>query len=223
MRSIFLSVLVLISIKLFSQENNLILKGGVLKSYMEAQNFTAHNTRTYGTVVAFGFEHILKAKVSFTAEVYYNQRGYGYEYTFPSGTGYSFQGLTVLTKSKFNYLSFPLRIGFQNGRKGYGFAKVGAAPGILISANERYPFIDSYTFQGYRERDLKSEYTKGDLTFMFEIGGGYKFKQGFSVFGAVGYQTAIKRVTFIEIPSSKRLFNGANLMVGAKYNLKGKH
>jgi len=121
--------------------------------------------------------------------IIYNQRGFTEDFDINFGLDRG------LCKFNYDYLSFPVKIGLNRGRKIYGFLNTGLIPSILINAWATEPYYSNHEYSGMETTNVKSKVTKFDIAGLVEIGGGYKFKDKYLLFTSFVFQRNFTKIT----------------------------
>ena len=195
------------------------VKGSVNLTNISSSDIRNTDYRT-GLSSGITYEYLFGKHYSLGADIIYNQRGFRDYLTLTDNTGNP-TGEKAIYKYNYDYLSIPIKTGFNIGNTFYSFANIGLIPSILVNAKTFLPPFDINAKVGGSDViDLTNKVTKFDLAGLIEIGGGYKFKNRYWLFSSIGYQQSITTITNSEyFANSKIRHNGMNLTVGMKYAL----
>jgi hypothetical protein len=182
MRYIFLLILTITSLSVTSQTHQVGIKGGENWSNMISRNvLPVKSYSRKGIAVGITYDYILKKYYSTGVDIIFNQRGF------------SINGV----KFNYDYLAFPLKIGFNYGRKVYGFTNIGFTTSIILKAIAIEP--DHYEFGQLihgRSYNDTNEVNKFDFGGLIEIGCGYKFKERYWVFSSFSFDNSFKVISY---------------------------
>lgn len=201
-------------------QNQLIgVSAGMNFSNVNSKDFVTH-FRT-GFTAGLNYEYLYKSNFSLGADLIYNQRGFINKIILTDESGFS-TGEEYPTDFIYNYISVPLKVGFNSGDKVYVFSNIGIIPSFLLEAKTVLPRIDNdLNVTGYETFDLSSNASNFDLGGLLEIGGGYKFKNGLWLYTSLTYQHSFTTISNREYLTNSTLrHNGALLSFGLKYALK---
>lgn len=220
MKNELLIIVIIISLKVAGQTPLIGLKGGVNFPNITASNFITQSDPRKGLTAGLTYELLFEKDFSIGADLIYNQRGFTNDFVIfddlgnPSDEKY---------KSKFNYdyISLPIKAGFNTGTKLYGFTNIGVIPSLLVDARSTLPTFDSdAVFTGNKTFDVTELVSKFDFAGLLELGGGYKFKGRYWLFTAFSYQVSFTTISNSEyFTNSKIRNNGMALTIGLKYAL----
>lgn len=195
----------------FGQNHFIGIKGG----------FTQTNAPTYenylsrkGFLSGFSYDLTTKRKISFGAELLYEQRGFINKFYLYTGVG----NKDYSSHSNYNYISLPIKIGFKSSNRFFVYGNVGTIPAILVNANYNTYLFKNQEYVGDTTISLLKNGRSVDLSLFTEIGCGFKINKNFSVVSSFR-----KQFTFLSFKlnnqSSSFQYSGINLSLGVKYNL----
>lgn len=221
MKNVFLFILTITTLKIVGQNHFVGIKGGANKTNISSSNFTnQHNSRT-GLSAGLSYEFLFKKRFSVGADLMYSQRGFTDYIVFTDDFGNP-TGEKYAIKLNYNYISLPIKTGFNIGNKVYGFANIGVIPSFLVNAKTIVPTFDiEKKLTGNEVFDVTNQVAKFDFAGLAEIGGGYKFKNRYWLFSSFSYQHSFTTITNSNyFPNSKIRHYGMTLNLGLKYALK---
>jgi len=217
MRTISLLFLTITTITVSGQNHLLGVKGGVNWANIAADkssNIRSDYSYKAGLAIGLTYDFLFKKHFSTGADINYNQRGGKMDGSYIDNFGRIIRGSTTL---KFDYLTIPLKAGFNYGKTIYGFADIALTPSILFDAKSvTYTGVNySGTEQTY---DITSMVKKFDIGGLVEIGGGYKFKDRYWLYSSFSYQHSFTNNSVISINSEiiKLKHYGMTLNLGLK-------
>lgn len=199
-------------------QNHLIgIKGGGNSTNITSNNFvTQHDNRT-GLSAGLTYEYLFKKHFSVGADFIYNQRGFTNDIIFTDDFGNP-TGEKYTTKFNYDYVSLPIKTGFNIGNKLFGFTNIGVIPSLLVNAKSIFPtFNADGKLSGNETFDVTNRVSKFDFAGIAEIGAGYKFKNRFWFFTSFAYQYSFTTITNSEYFSNSKIrHNGITLSIGLK-------
>jgi len=219
MRNIFLFFLALTTITVNGQNHLFGVKGGAGANWTEvtATNFLKDRNYRTGMAIGLTYDYLFKKHFSAGVDIIYNQRGFTNDIIFTDDLGNP-TGRKEIIKFNYDYLTVPLKVGFNYGKTVYGFANIGLTPSILVDAKTITPTID---FNGIiipsETSNITSRVNKFDIGGLVEIGGGYKFKGRYWLFTSFSYQHSFTTITNSDyFANSKIRHYGMTLNLGLK-------
>lgn len=223
MKNILLLILTLLTIKVTGQNHLIGVKGGVNWTNIKSNNFLSQiNYRTTLTP-GITYEYCINKNFCIGADFIYNQRGFHVDYNFTDEFGNP-NSETYSVKYNYDYISLPIKAGFNFGTKLYGFTNIGIISSLLVDAKTTMPnFNWDGVFQGNMTYDVKNRVSKFDFAGFAEIGGGYKLNERSYVYTSFLLQHSFTKITnsnYFEY--SKIWHHGMSLNVGFKYSLTKK-
>jgi hypothetical protein len=217
MRNIILFFLTITTITVRGQNHLLGVKGGANWTEVTATNFS--NDRNFGTGLAIGltYDYLFKKHFSAGADIIYNQRGFTNDIIFTDDLGNP-TGRKEIIKFYYDYITMPLKVGFNYGKTVYGFANLGLTPSILVDAKTITPTYDyNGTVITGETSNITNEVNRFDIGGLVEIGGGYKFKGRYWLFSSFSYQHSFTTITNSDyFANSKLRHYGMTLNLGLK-------
>jgi len=217
MKQIFLIILTITTFKVAGQNHLFGVKGGVNWTNITTSNFVnQHDFRT-GISAGLTYEYLFKKYFSVGADLIYNQRGYTNDIVFTDNLGNP-TGEKYTINFNYDYVSLPIKTGFNIGNKFYGFTNIGVIPSLLVDAKTVTPTFNTVgKVTGNETFDVTSRVTKFDFAGLAEIGGGYKFKNRYWLFTSFAYQYSFTTFTNSEYFSNSKIrHNGMTLTIGLK-------
>ncbi len=185
---LFLSILTSFSCEIYAQNYYLGYNYGFSWNGVKSNGNpigTSQNNFCTGLI----FEVITKKKLRLGAEILYEKRGFnlGYAVIFNNFderflTNYHYQ----------NYLSIPLKIGYQTGNKIYGYGDIGLAPAFNLKSTFKYPKIDSSSnIIGEITENEQLEIRPFDLSALIDFGVGYNLTEKISILSSIRIQKSL--------------------------------
>jgi len=217
MKNILLIILTIATLKVAGQNHLIGVKGGVNSTNITSSNFISQSDSRTGLTAGLTYEFLFKKHFSIGADLIYNQRGFTNDLVFTDNLGNP-TGEKFTSKFNYDYISLPIKTGFNIGTKLYGFTNIGVIPSLLVDAKTITPTFDSDAkFTGNETFDVTNRVSKFDFAGLVEIGGGYKFKGRYWLFTSFSYQHSFTTITNSEyFANSKIRHNGMALTIGLK-------
>ena len=221
MRNLFLLVFIFVAAIEVNGQNHFIgVKGG--PSWTTANGYGNDYKDDFRTKLTMGFtyDYFFKKHFSIGADLLYDQRGLAYaDFPLTDEDGRDF-GQKMLTMRNYNYISVPLKAGFNYGEKLFGFANICLVPSWLVYAENTFLIANSDgSISASRTSSITENAKKFDLGGLLEIGGGYKFGR-YWLYSSVSYQHSFINVENYSIFNNPTLLYGFKLNLGFKYALK---
>jgi len=217
MKIIFLFILTIATLKVTGQNHLIGVKGSANSTNVVSSNFLSQTDPRTGLSAGLTYEFLIKKQFSIGVDLIYNQRGFTDDIVFTDNLG---NPTSVKYTSKFNYdyVSLPLKSGFNIGNKLYGFTNIGLIPSLLIDAKMTIPSIDlDLNLTGEKILDVTNLVSKFDLAGLVEIGGGFKINGHYWLFASFSYQHSFTTITNSDyFANSKIRHNGMALTMGLK-------
>jgi len=220
MKHIFLIILTITTLKVAGQNHLIGVKGGANWTNITSSNFLNQNEYRTGLSAGLTYEYLLKKHFSVGADLKYNQRGFTNAIIFTDNLGNPTDEKHT-TKFNYDYVSLPIKTGFNIGNKFFGFTNIGVIPSLLVNAKTTMPtFNTDGKVTGNETFDVTNRVTKFDFAGLAEIGGGYKFKNRYWLFTSFVYQNSFTTITNSEyFVNSKLKHTGMTLTLGLKCSL----
>ena len=146
----------------------------------------------------------------------YAQRGFTSTIPFINSNGYM---TPPNSSSQFNYdyLSLPVKAGYQLGEKFHGFLNLGVVPSILVDAETIIENMNTGKSESYSQTDRVNKF---DLAALLELGAGFKIKERYNFFASAGYQNSFISSTTDNYFSSTKMYHyGFTFSLGLKYSI----
>lgn len=217
MKHKLLIILTITTLKVVGQNQFVGVKGGVNMTNITSSNFLIKTESRIGLTAGLTYEYLFKKDFSIGADLIYNQRGFTNEVVFNDNLGNP-TGDKSKTKFNYDYVSLPLKTGYNFGTKLFGFTNIGVIPSLLVNAKMITPTVDpNGKVTGSETFDVTNRVSKFDLAGLIEVGGGYKFNGRYWLFTSFSYQHSFTSITNADyFAGSKIRNNGMALTIGLK-------
>ncbi len=218
MKKILILIFTISTLQVAAQNHLIGVKAGVNSTNITSSNFSSQNDSRTGVTAGLIYEFLFNKHFSIGADFIYNQRGFTNDIVFTDNLGNP-TGEKYTTKFNYDYISLPIKTGFNIGTKLYGFTNIGVIPSLLVDAKITTPtFGTDKKFTGNETIDHTNLVSKFDFAGLIEIGGGYKFNERYWLFTSFSYQHSFTTITNSDyFANSKRRHNGINLSIGLKF------
>jgi hypothetical protein len=217
MKNLLLIILTISTLKVVGQNHLIGVKGGVNSTNITSSNYLSQSDSRTGLTAGLTYEFLFKKHFSIGADLIYNQRGFTNDRVFTDNLGNP-TGEKYTTTFNYDYVSLPIKTGFNIGTKLYGFTNIGVIPSLLVDAKTTTPTFDTDAkFTGNETFDVTNRVSKFDFAGLVEIGGGYKLNGRYWLFTSFSYQYSFTTITNSDyFANSKIRHNGMNLTIGLK-------
>ena len=219
MKKIFFTLLVLFSISSFAQNHFLGLQFGLNSSRAYGVSYVENDKNINLFAAGMTYNYQFKNNILLGSGLFYDSRGSINEISLTNDEGIVLE--IVDMRSKFSYLSIPLKAGYQIGQKWSGFAYLGLVPSYLLKAESMFPGVNA-SDDDYEERviDIMEGLNKFDLSAMIELGSNYQLNDKLALYISGSYQRGITEV-YKNADSPFIKHYRFNISLGVKYALKG--
>lgn len=207
---IFITIILsIVSLNVLGQNHLFGLKGGLNLTNISSSNFMNDTDSRTGFSGGLSYEYILDNRVSFGADIIFNQRGFSNDLIVRDNFGNP-TGEVITTHFNYDYLSIPIRTGKYFGEKTFGFGQIGIVPSILM---------DAKTIPGSDAAIVTDRVTKFDFAGLIELGAGHKFNRLWLCVSAA-YQHSFTTITNSNyFADSKIRHKGLTFSFGLRYQL----
>ena len=202
------------------QKHLIGIQGGLnFTNFTSKEGFANKSTKT-GFIGGITYDQMLTKKYVLEIDVLYSQRGVNDQFSIIDDYGqYSGQ---VETEMNYDYLSFPVKIGYKLGNKLKIIPKIGIVPAAIIKAEITSPTFggNGGIVTGKETIDHKEYVSKFDFGGILELGIETDLTKNIIFFSNLNYKHSL--TTF----SNSDYFNGQDMRhygfsfaVGIKYRL----
>jgi len=219
MRQILIFLFILISSVALGQKHLIGLQGGLnFTNFTSKENFENTTSRT-GFIGGITYDFMLTEKYRIGVDILYSQRGVKDKFILIDDFG-TYMG-EVDTEMNYDYLSIPIKFGYELGGKIKLIPKIGIVPAIAIKAEMTSPTVDGNGFVTGQETIDHTDYvSKFDFGGMVEFGIETELTKNIIFCSNLNYKHSL--TTF----SNSDYFDGQNMRhygfsvaVGLKYKL----
>lgn len=201
----------------YSQSQNHLVGAYVGLNRFNARPASGFNETTRGItpIMGLSYQYMINEKFSLGIDAAYDVRRFYNPITFQ----FTWQD-PYNAEYRLNYLSMPLKAGYNFGNKIFGFVNLGAVPSYLLSGTATMPeLFNRNGVISEQVLDLTATTKRLDISGIAELGGGLKF-DSIWVYTCLAYQPGLMNINNSEDPlSSKVRLHGFLLSLGMRYVL----
>lgn len=217
MKRLFIILFVLFCISSFAQNHYVGAQFGLNSSRAFGVDFVENNKNINLFSAGLTYNYQFKNNILLGSGLLYDPRGSLSKISLTNEEG--IVQAKVDMKSRFNYFSIPLKVGYQFGQKWSGFAYLGLLPSYLLNAENTFPEVN--TFDGSYEDehiDVTESMNRFDLSAMLELGSNYQLNDKLALYITGSYLRGITEV-YKNADSPFIKYYRFNISLGAKYKL----
>jgi hypothetical protein len=185
---LFLSILTGFSFEIYSQNYYLGYKYGISWNGVNSNgNLIGTSQNNFSTGLTF--DVITNKRLRLGSEILFEKRGFnlGYSVIFNN-----FDERLLINYHYQDYLSIPLKIGYQTGNKIYGYGDFGLVPAFNLKSTFKYPKTDnSFNIIGEITENEQLEIRPFDLSALIDFGVGYNFTEKISILCSIRIQKSL--------------------------------
>lgn len=220
MKNILLITFVITSLGLTAQMHLIGLKGGVNFANISATNFSKSMANPLGLSGGVTYDYLINSYLSVGIDVLYQQRGFQSNSIFTNDEGEQI-GTSLKSQFNYDYVTVPIKIGFNYGEKLYVFGNVGVTPALLIRAVTTIPpfEIAEIKMKGQRVNSTRNV-NQFDIGAFLEIGVGYKLNNRYWIYasGTLNHSViAFNNANYF--PASNLKHRSISAYLGVKYRI----
>jgi opacity protein-like surface antigen len=222
MKKTFLIALALLILKTYGQNHFIGIDAGIYWASIASKDFISKPNFKTDFAGGISYEYFFNKNVSIGGGIQYNSRGFVIKSETKSADNTAEN--EHKSKTAFNYVTLPLKLGFSFGNKFLGFAKIGVIPAILVKAQETIPVVnDNGEVTENHTENLTSKVRKMDIVGMVEIGGGYRISNQCRLKLSISYQHGFSSITTDNYHPNTTIRNrGIHLSLGLAWAITAK-
>jgi hypothetical protein len=218
-KHLLILVFIITTCNTYGQNYSIGVIAGYKNSNVKSENFGNTKSRK-GIELGLSLEKNLGKKIFSEVGLLYSQKGFVLEGPFTDLTGQP-TGLISITHLNYNYISLPLKIGFNYGNKISGFINIGLAPSLLLNSNHTTEAIEGIVEEV--SGSTTESVSKFDIGGLIELGGKYKLSNWCFLFSSVELESSFISISNEEYFREESIKHyGINIKVGLKYALLNK-
>lgn len=222
MKVILTIIIVSINLIAISQSNYIGLKGGVNWCNQTGNNYFKNSESiqrfSFGIDYAFRFKNNLKIG----GNILYSQTGFKLPFEFTDEFGNPINVRPVYSEFLYDYLSIPIKVGYEYGNKGFVYGNIGMATSFLLNAKTISPVLNENLEEvGRTENEITDQVAPIELGGIIEIGFGHTFFEKIGVYVEGNFHHGLTTITTKDYFSGKTIYNyraSANLGIRYKIN-----
>jgi hypothetical protein len=209
-----LIIFFLLSISVNGQNYFIGIKAGANFTNVKDNIFDDKEFKT-GLCTGLSFDYLFRNKISISSDLLYTQKGFGNYFYFGDKINEpEINGGPEILYFHYNYLSIPIKTGYQVGEKFHGFGNIGLAPSFLI--NSKMVFENNKSIK-------VDKVTKFDLAGQIEMGCAYQFKEKINIYSSISYMHSFTYLSNENYFGSGNIRSyGITISLGLKYKIKRK-
>jgi hypothetical protein len=226
MKILFTLIIVSINLTAISQIHLLGIKGGV--NWCDQAGTFFKNTATiqrYSIGLDYGFQ--FKNNLKIGGNVLFSQTGFKDPLIFTDEFGNPIDRDPVYTNFLYDYLSIPLKLGYEYGNKGFVYGNVGIVTSLLLKSTTTAPVFDeNFNEIGRNESDVTNNVSPIELGGLVEIGFGYTFFGKLGLYVEGNFHHGFTTVSSNEYFLGKTILNyraSANVGIRYKFTTHNRH
>lgn len=216
--SVAISFLML-SLNGLGQTQYLGFEAGATRTSINGKNFMENNDFRTGWTGGLVYQRQFDNNFILGTGLSYIEKGFNNELAYTDYEGNPREPLgETITSFNYNYLSIPIKGGFQFGSKWAGFVNLGLVSSFLVHASVHEPGIEGII--DARKTNVTDWVSRFDLGGLGEIGISYELFNSFVISSTLAYQQSITSVTNEGYFSQSKIRHyGTSLSVGLKYRM----
>ena len=221
MKRILTILLISLTISAFGQEHFVGVQAGLNFTNLTAkESFNDTEMRT-GFIGGVNYELKVSSKFRLGIDILYSQRGFNDKITLMNEYGVNI-GENEDFKFNYDYISIPIKAGYELGNKIKIIPRIGIVPSFLHEAKVIIPNFDSngnvIEYETIKHTDLVSNFDLGGLV---ELGFESKLSDNILLCPALTYKHSLTTFSNSDyFDGSKMRHYGFSISLGLKYKLK---
>ncbi|PTB91898.1 hypothetical protein C9994_14785, partial [Marivirga lumbricoides] len=195
------------------QKHSIGLKSGINWANANTGDLIKNTSGRKGMNAGLSYRYRINSNINAGAEMLYSQKGFQTDLNYVDADG---NAATIDMEFNYDYLSLPLKVGFQKGNTISTFVNIGVVPSILLHAETVTPAII-----GLAETstvDVTENVAQFDFAGLAEFGVNFQLPGSFVLSTSVAYQHSFTTVTTSEYFRGQRINHyGLSLSLGVNY------
>lgn len=215
MKTLITLTLLIVSTLIHAQTHSIGAKAGVSFTNITNLQSTLPFLYKVGAIGGFGYEVQFKNTLVVSTGLMYNSFGFDNQFTY--------SGDTYKSSSYYDYLSIPIKFGFQTKDKVFAFGNLGIAFSLLINQNGILRVYDpNGVIQSTTNSNGTDLVTKFDFLGMVEFGVGYKINDKFCLYNSISFRHSVTETKEYPSATGGHRNYGISLILGFKYTFQNK-
>ncbi len=219
MKKLFITLLVLFSVSSFAQNHFVGAQLGMNLSNVYGTDYSKELEFLSSFSAGLTYDFELKNNILLGSGLLYERKGSQSELIIIDDEGYSLGEYSY--KTRYSYLSLPLKTGYQIGQEWTGYFYLGLVPAYLLEAHNAAPtFYNNEVSEGDKKTDITDIVNVFELSGLLELGSAYRLNSKWAIFINSSYLmgfTPIYKDSDSPHPKNHRI----NISLGVKYALNG--
>ena len=220
MKTLLSIIVVAISFTGISQSHYLGIKGGI--NWCNQSGDLFKNTKgltRFSAGLDYGFK--FKNNLKIGGNILYSETGFKYKTIFTDDYGNPITNGISYSDFHFNYLSIPIKVGYEYGNKMFVYGNIGFSTSFLLFSMISSPVLNANLEEIDRDNaDITSIVAPIELAGIIEIGFGYTFFEKLGVFIEGNFQHGFTTLTTNEFFSGNTILNyKTSASIGIRYKL----
>ena len=217
MRKIILALMLISTIPTFGQNHFIGLKSGINWTTVKWDHSNDPSNKRTGFNGGLTYQYIINNNFSVGLDMLYDQKGFKNNIIAINPSGEPI-GPKAEIDFNYDYLSFPIKMGYSIGNTILGFINLGVVPAFIVNAETIVA-----TFDQSKTIDHTNLVTSFDLGGLVEVGGSYAVLDRLLITTSIAYQHSFNTLSNSDYFSDSNMKHyGMTLSIGVKYALKNK-
>ena len=186
---------------LTSAQNQYVgIKGGYISSFATFTDYQPEINPHSGIYAAFNYDYELKNRLDFGFEVAYEGRGFMENLLFGSNIDPRSPYKNINKKDdliyNFNYISFPIKVGYRSGGRFFVSGNIGICPAFITKSSISLPILDTLgNTIGQKTSDYRNLVNTLNIGLLAELGMGFKINNEIEVIASARFLEGFTPIT----------------------------
>jgi len=209
----------MLSLNCLGQTHHMGIEAGATRTSINGENVLENNDFRIGWTGGLVYQLIFDSKFILGTGLSYFEKGFNNEFTYTDYEGNPVEPLGgTITSFNYNYLSIPIKGGFQLGSKLAGFVNLGLVSSVLVHASIDEPGIEAIIDE--RRTNVTDRVSRFDLSGLGEIGISYELISSLVISTMLTYQQSLTSITNENyFPQNNIRHFGTSLSLGLKLKM----
>ena len=198
------------------------MQAGLNLTNITAKEIFYNSEMKAGFTGGINYEFKISGRYRIGVDVLYSQQGFNEKFSLVDEYGTYYGELN--SEMNFDYLSIPIKIGYEIGNKITIIPKIGIVPAFPVTAESIIPKLnDSNLVIGQETVDQMDYISKFDFGGLIEVGMEHAFSEKLKFYSALSYQHSLTTFSNIDYFGDHNLRHyGLSVSVGIKHGLSKK-
>jgi hypothetical protein len=222
MKSLITSIFLSLCLGAISQTQSLGLKTGLSWCNQSGSNYYSSSESIQRYLLSADYNYQFKSKLKVGVGVSYAPAGFKVPLIFTDQAGNVINNEPLYMKFTHDYISIPIKVGYEFGNKLFGYGDIGIAPSFLIKAERTNPtFDENLQHNGEVTIEMTDQYAPIEFGGVLDLGIGYKLSDRYSLFVEGNFYQGLTTITTDNYFIDKTIFNSrSSALIGIRYTLK---